>query len=358
MRLRKATLGAAAGLVLASGGALATQTVPARPPPPSSSAATLQADVGRLVVLGFEGTSAPGWLRKLLRERAAAGVILFGANVRSRDQLHALTGALQRAAGGGAIVSVDQEGGTVRRVPWLGPGAQPGLRSAAAVSRQTRAAARGLKAAGVNLNLAPVADVAVGPSEMRSRAFAGGPGSVASLTAAAVRGYAAGGIGASAKHFPGFGRARANTDDAGVTIGASRRALERDLRPFGAAIRAGVPAVMVSHALYPAYDRHRIASQSSTLIGLLRGRLAFKGAVLTDSMDAAAVLARSSLETAAVRSVSAGADLLLVGGPSSYTRVHRRLLATARRSPRFRARVAAAAQHVRELQGRLGLRVR
>jgi beta-N-acetylhexosaminidase len=109
----------------------------------------------------------------------------------------------------------------------------------------------------------------------------------------------------------------------------------------------------VSHALYPAYDRRRIASQSRTLIGLLRGRLGFRGAVVTDSMDATAVLARSSIETAAVRSISAGADLLLVGGPSSYKRVHRRLLAVARRSAPFRARVAAAAQRVRELQGRV-----
>jgi beta-N-acetylhexosaminidase len=205
----------------------------------------------------------------------------------------------------------------------------------------------------VDLNLAPVADVAVGASAMRSRAFRGGPASVASLTAAAVRGYGAGGVGATAKHFPGFGRARANTDQRAVTIGVSRRALDGDLRPFSAAVREGVPAVMVSHAVYPAYDRRRIASQSPTLIGLLRGRLGFRGAVLTDSLDAAAVLARSSVDTAAVRSIAAGADLLLVGGPSSYTRVHRRLLAVARRLPRFRARVAAAAQRVSELQARI-----
>jgi beta-glucosidase-like glycosyl hydrolase len=78
--------------------------------------------------------------------------------------------------------------------------------------------------------------------------------------------------------------------------------------------------------------------------------------VVTDSLDAAAVQARSSIETAAARSVSAGADLLLVGGPSGYKRVHRRLLASARRSARFRARVADAARHVRELKRRLGLR--
>jgi beta-N-acetylhexosaminidase len=355
MGLGKATLGAAACAIVAGGGALVAQTVAASGSVPSSSAATVRADVGQLVVLGFQGTSAPGWLRRLLSRGDAAGVILFGSNVRSRGQLRGLTGSLQRAARGGAIVSVDQEGGTVRRVRWLGPPAQPLQRSPRRTRASARAAARGLRAAGVNLDLAPVADVAVGRSAMRSRAFPGGPAAVAALTAAAVRGFSAGGVGSTAKHFPGFGRARANTDDHAVTIGASRRGLERDLRPFRAAIRADVPAVMVSHGLYPAYDRRRIASQSPAVLRLLRERLGFDGAVVTDSMDAAAVLARSSVETAAVRAVAAGADLLLVGGPGTYKRVHRRLVATARRSPRFRARVGAAAQRVRDLKRRLGL---
>jgi beta-N-acetylhexosaminidase len=355
MRLPKAMAGAAAGLAIFVGGALVAQTVPAASGPPHQ-AATVRADVGQLVVLGFEGTAPPAWLRSLLHRRAAAGVILFGANVRSRAQLRGLTGSLQRASGGAAIVSVDQEGGTVRRLPWLGPSAQPAQHTATGARGQAAAAGRGLHRVGVNLNLAPVADVAVGASAMRSRAFPGGPASVASLTAAAVRGYTAAGVGSTAKHFPGFGRARANTDQRAVTIGASRRALEGDLRPFGAAIGAGVPAVMVSHAVYPAYDRRRIASQSPVLIRLLRGRLGFRGAVLTDSLDAAAVHARSSTGTAAVRSISAGADLLLVGGPSGYKQVHSRLLARARRSPAFRARVADAAGHVRELKRRLGLR--
>src|SRR4051812_43251506 len=115
MLLRRTAVGAAAGVVLATGGALVGQTVTAprslasRAP---ASDAGVRADVGRLVALGFEGTSAPGWLRTLLRRRKAAGVILFAGNVRSRRQLRALTGSIQRAAGGGALVSVDQEGGS------------------------------------------------------------------------------------------------------------------------------------------------------------------------------------------------------------------------------------------------------
>ena len=271
MQLRKATAGAAAGLAMVTGGALVAQTVTVSTRLESNLRGSRHAASGRdSQRLGFpEGTAALSWLRGLLRERAAAGVILFGANVRAPGQLRALTGGARRVRGA-AIVSVDQEGGSVRRLPWLGPSAQPAQRPRPRPPRGGRRA-RGLRRAGVNLNLAPVADVAVGPSAMRSRAFRGGPASVASLTAAAVRGYAAGGIGSTAKHFPGFWRARANTDQRAVTIGASRRALEGDLRPFGAAIRAGVPAVMVSHAVYPAYDQGRIASRSPVLLRLLAG---------------------------------------------------------------------------------------
>jgi beta-N-acetylhexosaminidase len=354
--LLKTAVGAAAGLALATGGAFAGETVTA-PRSQASKPPSLRADVGRLVALGFEGTSAPAWLRRLMRERKAAGVILFSGNVRSRGQLRALTGSIQRAASDSALVSVDQEGGSVRRVPWLGPPPQPRQYTPGGAGRAARAAGRGLRDLGVNLNLAPVADVAVGASAMRARAFPGGPASVASLTAAAVRGYTAARIGATAKHFPGFGRARANTDQRAVTIGASRRALAGDLRPFRAAIAAGVPAVMVAHAVYPAYDPRRLASQSPAVIGLLRNGLGFDGAVVTDSLTAAAVLQRSSVATAAVRSLDAGADLLLVTGPAAYASVYRRVLASARRSPRLRAKVAAAAARVRELGRRAGLKV-
>ena len=89
--------------------------------------------------------------------------------------------------------------------------------------------------------------------------------------------------------------------------------------PFRAAVNAGVPLVMLSHALYPALDRRRIASQSRPVVtGLLRGRLGYDGVVITDSLEAAAVLARSGVGAAAERSVRAGADLILMTGSASW----------------------------------------
>jgi beta-N-acetylhexosaminidase len=211
---------------------------------------------------------------------------------------------------------------------------------------------------GVNVNLAPVVDVAAErASVMRSRAYPGDAAHVASLSRAATVAYRAAHVAATVKHFPGFGRARANTDDRPVTISVGRAALRRrDLVPFRAAIEAGAPMVMASHALYPAFGP-RIASQSPALLeGVLRRDLGFRGVVVTDSIEADAVLRRSSVQTAAVRSIAAGADVVLMTGPASYRLIYPRLLAEARRSPAFRRRVAEAAGRVLALKRSLGLR--
>jgi beta-N-acetylhexosaminidase len=112
---------------------------------------------------------------------------------------------------------------------------------------------------------------------------------------------------------------------------------------------------MAAHALYPAYDRAWIASQSSRITtDLLRGELGFDGVVATDSMEADAVLSRSEIDDAAVFAIYAGCDLLVLTGRGSYLPVYERLLEEARRSPEFRARVIESATRVRTLKRRLG----
>jgi beta-N-acetylhexosaminidase len=192
-------------------------------------------------------------------------------------------------------------------------------------------------------------------SEMRKRAFPGNAASVSKLVTAALRGYRGTGVAATVKHFPGFGSARVNTDDAVVRIHRTRAQMEStELAPFRAAIKQGTPVLMVAHALYPAYDPKNIASQSSAILQtLLRDTLGFEGVVVTDSMEARAVLARSSVQAAAERSIRAGADVVLLSGSSSYLPVYRRLLARARSDARFRARVADAYARVRALKAGL-----
>jgi beta-N-acetylhexosaminidase len=308
----------------------------------------------------FDGTTPPAYVNRILRERRATGVTLFAQNVASPQQVRTLTQRLQKAARDGALVAVDQEGGVARRFPWASEAGQPELSSPPLAQASASATARQLAAVGVNVNFAPVADVPAGSaSAMGARAFPGDSREVADLTAASVRGYRDSGVAATAKHFPGFGRARENTDDAAVTIDATRDELAADLAPFRAAIDAGVPVVMVSHALYPAYDPDAIASQSRPVVGdLLRGELGFDGVVATDSMEAEAVLSRSSVDEAAVRAIGAGCDLLVLTGRGSVVPVYERLLEEARRSPDFRRRLEESAARVLALKQKLGLRAR
>jgi beta-N-acetylhexosaminidase len=147
------------------------------------------------------------------------------------------------------------------------------------------------------------------------------------------------------KHFPGLGATQGNTDFGAVTIAGKGQ-----LRGFRAAIDAGAPLVMSSHALYPELDPDHIASQSKPLLTtVLRGRLGFKGVVMTDSLEAKAVVQRSPTPVAGVRSMEAGNDLLLTTGKGSYLEVLRALVKRARSDARFLARVREAEARVAAL---------
>ena len=374
-RRRLAALAVAAGLALIVGIAVgagsgddapkppaaATPDTPARPRAAAVGAAaklSLRKQVGQLIVMRFNGAGPPAYVPRALRGGRAAGVILFKDNVASRPALEALVAKLQRAAGGAALVATDQEGGAIRNLPWAAPATgQAGAATAERARDDARAAARDLRAAGVNVNLAPVGDVAGAGSVMSGRAFPGDAEQVAALTRAAVEGYRGTRVAATVKHFPGLGAASENTDDAPVSLTRSpQQLLGEDLPPFRAAIAARVPLVMASHALYPTLDADAIASQSRYVLHrLLRERLGFRGVVVTDSLEARAVTERAGPAVAAVRSVRAGADLILTTGAGSHLRVLRALVAEAQRSPAFRKRVEESAARVLALKKDLGL---
>src|SRR5918998_4602349 len=307
---------------------------------------SLRQQVGQLIVSSFPDPAPPDYIRRRLRNRETAGVILFGFNAGSEAEWRRLTRALQRHARGDALVMVDQEGGEIRTVSWAGPAAgQPSQGDAVAVRAGARETGRELSRAGVNVNLAPVADVPGGSAPvMGFRAFAGDPSGIAVRTRASIEGMRSAGVAATAKHFPGLGRAQVNTDDGSALVTGPVTA---DLVPFRAAVEAGAPLVMLSHALYPELDANRIASQSRSIVtGLLRERLGYEGVIVTDSMEAQAVLDRSGVARAAERSLRAGADLILTTGSASWNLIHPWLLREAQASPDFRERVRESAARV------------
>jgi beta-N-acetylhexosaminidase len=316
---------------------------------------TLRQQVGQLLISSFDEPELPDYMRHRLRARETAGVILFARNDGDEAHWQALTRSIQDAAGGRALVMVDQEGGDIRTVAHAGPVAgQASQGGPAEVRTAALDAARQLDGVGVNVNLAPVADVSDRggePSVMDGRAFTGDADAVAAATRASVQGMREEGIAATAKHFPGLGGSMVNTDDGPATVPGD---VDSDLVPFEAAIEEGVPLVMVSHALYPALDANAIASQSGAIAtGLLRDELGFEGVAVTDSMEAQAVLARSGVAEAGERSIRAGADLLLLTGSGSWNEVFPRLLEKARATPVFKKRVRESAARVLALKGEL-----
>jgi beta-N-acetylhexosaminidase len=298
------------------------------PPPPAhvaqARALTPAQLAGQRVVFAFSGTTPPTALAARIRRGEAAGVLLFGPNVRSIAQVRRLTRALQaipRPPGLRAplVVMVDQEGGTVKRLPGAPTRSAPQMAAAGTATARAEGAAtaRLLRRAGVNVDLAPVADVARPGSQMEreGRAFGATASAAGTFAGAFTRGLVGGGVVATAKHFPGFGAAAANTDSARVRIGASAAELTGvDEPPFRAVTEAGARLAMLSSAVYPALDE-RPALLSGAVVRRLR--TFFDGVTVTDSLDAAAL---APYRDVPVRAARAGADLLLFSSYGSAAR--------------------------------------
>ena len=316
---------------------------------------SLDEQVGSLVVLRFLGTTVPDYVERILGDGEAAGAILFADNLTGPGQARALTRSIQKAAGGDALIMVDQEGGSVRNLPWLGPAqAAPDQGDAAAVRATSRQAGRALAEQGFNVVLGPVADVPSVPgSALAGRGFSTDPQIAGERVAAAVRGWQEGGVLATLKHFPGLGAATTNTDDGPATVEGGRDQLP-DLVAFRAGLKADPGLVMLSSARYPGLDPDRLALASPVIVSLLRDALGFDGVVVTDSLEARAVQARLTVEEAAVGSVEAGGDIALTTGRGSWIRVFRALGGRARRDEDFRARVRESAARVLELKRSAG----
>ena len=300
---------------------------------------TLAQLVGQRLIVAMKGKAPSPALLARVRAGEVGGVILFGANVRTTAQVRALTGAIRVAARVGGqpapLIMADQEGGGTRRfasAPPFRSAAELGGLSPARLRGEGRATAAALRALGVNVDLAPVVDVPRSPGSFiaaQARAFSTDPQRVASLATAFAEGLADGHVAATAKHFPGLGRARVSTDVVAVTIDATRAKLAADLLPYSSLITAGVPLVMVSNATYTALDP-KPAAWSPAVQVLLRHTLGFAGVTITDALDAVAPTHHRSVAAAAVLSAQAGVDLLLVTGSEAESEsVYRRLVSAA-----------------------------
>lgn len=319
----------------------------------------------QVLLLGFEGTDASSPFLDQVRARQLGGVSIDRQNWLDSASGTALVGGIRAAGREGdripPLIVTSQEGGPYRALADLPP-TQTQLEigeigSVAEAEDWATETAAALAAAGFDLNLSPLADVATLDSALADRAFSDDPFAVAQLTAAAVRGCRAAGIACAALHFPGLGAASQDTSRGPATVGLDPESLAaRDLVPFDAAFAERVPAVVLSLAIYTTYDPVTPGALAEPVVtGLLRERLGFDGVAITDDLGAGAVRAGRSVDEAAVEALAAGADLVQIGSPQDQARVRESILAALSSGELPEARLREAAARVLELKLAQGL---
>ena len=283
---------------------------------------SVERKVAQLFLFGFRGTDATAEIFGRLRRLDLGGVVVAGPNYVDTIQLAALAGEVGAVASEARHVApwvlATQEGGELNSFPDLPPVATPSDTGSAAEggdgASQSAAALRGL---GVNGVLGPVVDVGTeAGSALGARVYSDDPAEVAAYAEATVGAYREQHVFSAAKHFPGLGASDQSTEEGPATVGLGLEELsDRDLIPFEAAVKAGVPGVIVGHALYSFNDFTVPASLSRQVdTDLLRRRLRFKGVAITDDLADPAVTAIHTVPDAAVRALRAGADMIQISG--------------------------------------------
>lgn len=284
------------------------------------SSLTAEEKVGQLLLAGFSGTEPGEAVRKLIQTDHVGGLILYGYNVESAEQLCALTNGLKALNGNQPplFLSVDQEGGTVDRMP-------PELHrlpSAYAVGNQAGADGAGTlgnalgaecAAFGLNLDFAPVADIWSNPENtvIGKRAFGSDASAVSACVPAAVTAIQSHGVLSVMKHFPGHGDTAVDSHVGLPVVNFSLEALrERELLPFEAAPDAS--GIMVAHIVFTALGEKPATLNPKVVTGLLREELGYQGLIFTDDLTMGAITQNYDLGDAAVEAFEAGCDVLLV----------------------------------------------
>lgn len=288
----------------------------------------LRKKVGELLVIGFKGTTASEEIKELIREHHVGGIILFGRNIGTPQEILHLTNELQREAKAAGherplLICIDQENGVVRR---LGEGATifPGSMLLGATGQPENAYQVGLatgkelKALGINWNLAPVLDVNNNPENpvIGVRSFGESAEKVSEFGKMAMKGMQDAGVITTLKHFPGHGDTNVDSHlDLPVISHNIERLREIELKPFVESMKEGADTIMSAHVYFPAIeDAPGVPATLSkkVITGLLREELGFDGVVTTDCMEMNAIANTIGTAKGGVEAVKAGIDLVMV----------------------------------------------
>ncbi len=275
---------------------------------------TIEEKLGQLFIIQAYGTEMTDWYRSELLTVQPGGVLFFGFNIGTMDQVRAYIQSIQRTGRHAPpLIAVDQEGGPVTRVPGDPvPGAnQLGLMSDRDVRRFAIDRGQFLREFGFNVNFAPVADVAYrADSSMVSRAFGNTPELVSAKITAVVSGSRRARVGSAAKHFPGHGRTALDSHLGLPVVDISLDEwLATDAVPFQSAIDVGVEMVMFAHLLMPQWDSAP-TSLSRTCMSVLRNELSYKGLAISDDLVMGALTNYTPYELVE-QSIFAGMDMII-----------------------------------------------
>ncbi len=363
-RRRRIAIGVGCGLAIAAFAFGVELSDRSGPPPSVASRLPLAGLAGQRIVAGFEGTEPPRDLVRMIRRGELAGVILFAESLPSRAAGKRLAHRLQaipRPPGlrEPLLVMVDQEGGQVKRIDGAPAvsAKQMGAAGAAFSHGQGRATAANLRRAGVNVDLAPVLDLARpgGTIAETERGFASTAAQVSATAIPFASGLQEGGVAATAKHFPGLGAAAENTDFEAQRIDLSKQTLRAvDEAPYRRFIARGGAIVMLSTAIYPAFSPRPAAFARPIARGELRSRLGFDGVSITDALESAAVREFGGPAKAALAAAGAGTDLLLFTDYRVGARAGGALLGALRTGALDRAAFEASVGRVLRLRHGLG----
>ncbi|MCW5851206.1 MAG: beta-N-acetylhexosaminidase [Anaerolineae bacterium] len=330
---------------------------------PTLADLSLEQKVGQVVMGGFPDPAADPATLAAIRDGSLGNIILFARNCPDPQSVARLTRSLQDAAPIPLLIAADQEGGTVSRLTH-GATIMPGAMALGATDdpdlaeRVAGVMADEMRAVGINVVLAPVADVNANPLNpvIGVRAFGEDPGQVSRFVAAMTRGFQARGLAACLKHFPGHGDTSVDSHHALPRIDHSLAQMEQvGLVPFRAGIAAGVALVMTTHILFPALDpNHPSTLSRAILTGLLRDRLGFEGVVITDSMEMAGITQSRTPAQACLAAFAAGADIVCPSHErEDQAGAYRLILAAVQRGDIPRARLDAAVGRILALKRRL-----
>ncbi|MDT5293618.1 MAG: beta-N-acetylhexosaminidase [Acidobacteriota bacterium] len=330
----------------------------------------LEQQIGQLLYIGLPGTTLDADARALVEQVSPGGIIIFGRNVSTPEQLRGLLDSVRALMPVEPLFGIDQEGGLVDRVRKIFT-PMPAARvirqhgDLAAARTHGRITGEVLRLLGFNMNFAPVMSIMTEDRDLLtnglySRSFGRSPGEVLGYTMVYLRGLQGTGCLGCAKHFPGIGAGEVDTHDEMAVINLTHDDLiAQDLAPYIELFQREdnmVKAVMVSHGGFPNIDIHRgiaggrlvpASINPSIVTDLLRDELGYTGLVVTDDLEMGAIAKHSEIEEAALRAVHAGEDMLLVcARPDLIRRAYNALLAAARTGELSRERIEASLRRI------------